>query len=141
MKLVRSLAHVCILTADLGRCEAFYCGILGLPKQFDFRRGEELIGFYLKTGDRQFIEVFRRESAPLERGNGITHFCLEVDSVAEVVTVLHRRGVECREAKLGADQSWQTWCKDPDGIDIEFHEYTPASRQLAAPGGICEVNW
>lgn len=139
--MITQLAHVCLLSTDLEKCEGFYCGVLGLQKQFEFRRQEKGIGFYLKVSDGQFIEVFLRGEEPPERGNQITHFCLEVESVAGIAATLRENGIEHREPKLGADHSWQTWCKDPDGIDIEFHEYTAVSQQLAAPGGICEVNW
>lgn len=139
--MITRLAHVCLLSTDLEKCEAFYCGVLGLPKQFDFSKQGKAIGFYLKVSDRQFIEVFLRGEAPPEKGNLITHLCLEVESVAAITEHLRQNGIEAREPKRGADHSWQTWCKDPDGIDIEFHEYTPESQQLAAPGGVCEVNW
>jgi hypothetical protein len=44
-----------------------------------------------------------------------------------------------RGKKIGADNSWQLWCKDPTGIDMEFHQYTETSAQLT--GADCIVNW
>ncbi len=31
---------------------------------------------------------------------------------------------------MGADRSRQMWTQDPDGVRIEFHQYTPGSCQL-----------
>lgn len=41
--------------------------------------------------------------------------------------------------KLGCDQIWQCWCKDPDGKDVEFQQCTPNSSQLHAKD--CIVDW
>jgi lactoylglutathione lyase/glyoxylase I family protein len=41
------------------------------------------------------------------------------------------RGLVARgEPILGADGSWQFWTADPDGNPIEFHQFTPESRQI-----------
>ncbi len=55
---IKSLAHVCIKTTDLDATADFYCGALGLQRLFDFTRKGKVIGFYMKTGNATFIEVF-----------------------------------------------------------------------------------
>lgn len=57
--MIKSLAHVCILSRNLDRTLDFYCSTLGLEKGFDFLRDGELFGFYLKITGRQFLEVFQ----------------------------------------------------------------------------------
>lgn len=106
--------------------------------QFRFLRRGELFGFYLKVADGQFIEVFLRSEA----GQGtpqIGHICLETDDLEALRSVLVGRGVETTEPKLGSDRSWQMWVKDPDGVAIEFHQYTSESSQRT--GADCEVTW
>lgn len=137
--MILQLAHVCLLAADLEKCEQFYCEILGLKKKFNFIRGGKKIGFYLEIADRQFVEVFAAADKVPEKGNLITHFCLEVADINELVATLKRHDVAVTEPKLGADHSWQAWCKDPDGVDIEFHHYTEKSCQRT--GADCLVNW
>jgi lactoylglutathione lyase/glyoxylase I family protein len=138
--MIKSLAHVCLLSRDLEKTLDFYCGTLGLKKGFDFLRNGKLFGFYVQVTERQFIEIFQAgddsEEAPPRR---ITHFCLEVNDVEAMRSRLVERGIEVTEKKLGADHSWQIWCKDPDGTSIEFHQYTPESTQLT--GKACLVNW
>jgi hypothetical protein len=60
-------------------------------------------------------------------------------SVTGIRELLLSRGVPVTEPKLGADSSWQAWCKDPDGTDIELHEYTAQSSQRT--GAECVVDW
>lgn len=139
-RMIRALAHVCLLSTDLSRTLDFYIGTLGLQKQFDFYRQDAWIGFYLKVAERQFIEIFLDGTLPVDSPKGrLTHFCLEVDDIREMHARLIARGVSVSAPKLGADQSWQIWTKDPDGVDIEFHQYSPQSLQFT--GEKCLVNW
>jgi len=137
--MIKKLAHLCILSADLKKTEDFYCGILGLKKKFDFIREGRLFGFYLEVSDDQFIEFFHTTDTTREKGNLITHLCLEIEDITAFTQHLEKHGVKFTEPKLGADQSWQTWCTDPDGVAIEFHQYTPESSQKT--GRECIVNW
>jgi catechol 2,3-dioxygenase-like lactoylglutathione lyase family enzyme len=126
--MIRTLAHVCLKVADLGRTEAFYCGVLGVEVAFEFLRDGKRVGFYLRVGERHFLEFFET-SEELPVAGVLAHFCFEVASVAAVRERLLAAGVEVGEPKLGCDGSWQIWCKDPDGVPIEFHEYTDKSSQ------------
>ncbi|MEI8313767.1 MAG: VOC family protein [Verrucomicrobiota bacterium] len=137
--MIKTLAHVCILSRDLDRTLEFYCGALGLRRKFDFFKGEELIGFYLEIDPGHYIEVFKGDTVPEPQGRRITHFCLEVDDIGKVRASLISHGIGATEKKKGSDGSWQIWCKDPDGTDIEFHEYTAESSQIT--GTRCIVNW
>ena len=137
--MIKNLAHTCILARDLEKTLGFYSGLLGLQKKFDFLRRGELIGFYLELNPGQFVEVFQADLAADARHLRLTHFCFEVDDIDAMRQTLIQAGVAVREKKLGADQSWQFWCQDPDGVDVEFHQYTPRSSQLT--GQPCEVDW
>ncbi len=137
--LIKQLAHVCLYSSDLRRTEDFYCGVLGLSVQFRFMRNGELFGYYLRIAETQFIEIFARAEPSVAEHPPIGHLCLEVKSVAAVHEHLAAAGIEVTEPKLGADHSWQCWCKDPDGTSIEFHEYTPESCQRT--GRVCALNW
>lgn len=137
--MVTGLAHVCLLSSNLDLTERFYVGVLGLNKKFDFLRSGNKIGFYLEAGSGQFIEVFQKSDRDLPLSSALTHFCLQVNDIYAISKHLHQHRIDHQPPKLGADQSWQIWCNDPDGIAIEFHQYTPASSQLT--GQDCQVNW
>ena len=137
--MIKTLAHICIFSKDLNRSLDFYCGALGLRRQFDFFKDGELFGFYLQISPGHFIEIFKADPAADFRSQRIQHFCLEVEDIDLLRDTLIKRGVEVTPKKKGCDQTWQCWCKDPDGTDLEFHQYTAQSSQTT--GKNCIVDW
>lgn len=135
--MIKQLAHVCIFSSDLAATEAFYCGSLGLEKVFDFIKEGELYGFYLALGNGTYLEVFAETVD--ETAARIRHLCFEVEDIGASIARLDEKGVSHTDRKRGADRTWQTWIKDPDGIDIEFHQYTEQSSQHC--GTDCIVDW
>src|SRR6185369_6483467 len=107
--MIKALGHICILSSDLNRSLDFYCGALGLKRHFDF---------------------FKAGPAAEFRSQRIHHFCFEVDDIDAVREKLIKHGVAVTPKKLGCDQTWQCWCKDPDGVDFEFQQYTDKSSQF-----------
>ena len=134
--MITRLAHICIHTDNLSETERFYCEALGLKKGFKFDKDGDLFGFYLKLGSRTFIEVFKGE--PREVGN-IDHFAIETDDIDSIIEKLRKHGFEATDKELGGDNTWQSWTKDPNGVRIEFHQYTNESMQFK--GGVCKVDW
>ena len=82
--------------------------------------------------------MFKGEPQAVE-GASFAHFCLEVDDLDALRDSLIKHGVEVTPKKLGCDQSWQCWCKDPDGTEVEFQQYTPKSSQFTRKN--CIVDW
>src|SRR6266550_1576435 len=128
---IRSLAHVCVKTKDLQRTLDFYCGALEMQKLFEFTQRGEVIGFYLKASNDTFIEVFRTGNAEQTTNDQtLSHFCLETDSIEKLRQTLLDHGYAPREIIIGADNALQFWIQDPNGLDIEFQQYTERSSQF-----------
>jgi lactoylglutathione lyase len=128
---IKSVAHVCIKTKDLERTLEFYCDAVGMQKLFRFTREGAAVGFYLKAANDTFIEVFHANDAGQGKDRRVLHhFCLETDSIEELRERLIKKGYAPREMIIGADQSLQFWVEDPNGLDIEFQQYTGQSSQL-----------
>ena len=126
--MMRQIAHICTFSCDLAESEKFYCGALGLEKGFEFVRGSEVIGVYLKAGNCTFIEIFKNSE---NAGEGqIKHICLETSDIESAAKSLKTNGYETTEIKTGRDGSLQVWATDPDGVKIEFHQYTAESMQF-----------
>jgi catechol 2,3-dioxygenase-like lactoylglutathione lyase family enzyme len=136
---IKSVAHVCIKTTDLARTEEFYCDALGLTKHFNFIRQGKVIGGYFKAANETFVEVFLADEVERAGKQVLNHFCLETESIKALRDALIARGLTVGELKLGADQTPQFWMKDPNGLDLEFQQYTPKSAQLT--GRDVEVDW
>lgn len=137
--MIKQLAHLCILSADLQKTEDFYCGVLGLKKKFEFKKEGRLFGFYLEVSPMQFIEFFQTGEDKRDKGNLITHLCLEVEDINALTAHFDQHNISYTKPLIGSDQAWQTWCTDPDGTAIEFHQYTPESSQYT--GRECIVTW
>ncbi|MBW8865108.1 MAG: VOC family protein [Verrucomicrobia bacterium] len=137
--MIKSLAHLCVLSADLERSRAFYCDALGLKPHFDFHKNGRLFGFYLQVAPGQFIEIFSTDAVTEIKRQRIHHFCLEVADIDALREKLLQHGLTVTPKKLGCDQTWQCWCQDPDGTEIEFQQYTPQSSQFTQKN--CIVNW
>ena len=131
------LAHVCIETTDLEKTESFY-QLLGLKRQFEFRnKQQQLVGFYLAFDNETFIEVIKVSEAA---GPGIIrHFAIEVDDIDDIHQRLKKAGVDVSAKEFAGDRQWMTTCNDPNGIFIEFQQYTDESMQRV--GGVCAVDY
>ena len=131
------LAHACIESADLEATERFYA-CLGLQRQFEFRNLEGLlIGFYLRFDNRTYLEVIRVCSVRPE--GGLRHFAIESDDVGALRERLLAEGYEASDKFLGKDHTWMVETRDPSGVFIELHEYTPESMQSV--GGTCLIDY
>ena len=128
MKL-KALAHVCAVAQDLKKTEEFYCDGLGMEKGFEFMKDGQVSGIYLKIAEGSFLEFFHDEN-PKGDDSALRHLCFETEDIKALRQRLLDKGIDCGEISLGADESWQFWIKDPNGIEIEFHEYTENSSQL-----------
>jgi lactoylglutathione lyase/glyoxylase I family protein len=137
--MIKALAHLCVFSNDLKRSRAFYCEALGLQKHFEFHKNGKLFGFYLQVAPGQFLEIFQTHAMDEIRRQRIHHFCLEVENIDALREKLLARGIAVTPKKLGCDQSWQCWCKDPDGTELEFQQYTPQSSQFTKTD--CVVDW
>ena len=132
--MIKQLAHICILADDLEKTRAFYLETLGLELGFEFEKDGVPMGYYIKVGNNTFIEVFQGEPA----GPGsILHVAIEVSDLDSLIRRIRDHGHAIADKTQGADMSWQAWVTDPNGVSIEFHEYTADSRQLS--GGVCRV--
>lgn len=131
-------AHICIKAKNLAETEHFYTQVLGLEKAFTFRKGAKAIGCYLRLNGTEFIEVFE-DPAAANAPSVMAHLCLRTYDIDAARRTLQAHGIAVTEKKMGCDQSWQIWFKDPNGMDIELHEYTDASAQLT--GKDVAVDW
>lgn len=153
---VRGLSHVGLTVRDLDASLAFWRDQLGLRVLgrglVEWEHLDTIVGLSgtqiewaeLELPGGGFLELFayRRPLAdPLPPGGmnrpGMTHICLEVDDLEEVVERLRIGGYQARSSKVvtiprGAYQDYKCiYFLDPDGVTLELSERPPAAP---APG-------
>ena len=135
--MIKAIAHICISTKSLDETEKFYCSCLGLSKKFNFIKDGKVFGYYLQINEYNSIEVFQAEANSSEKEPQVKHFCLEVDDIDKTIEEIRSCGISITDKKMGCDNSLQAWLTDPNGINIEFHQYTDKSSQ--AVGSDCVI--
>jgi glyoxylase I family protein len=135
---VVGIDHIYISVSDLARSERFYDQVLlealGFRKSSFSLGGDphihyfnKLFGFVLRPAR---VEVQHNPYSP-----GLHHFCLRVDSAAEVQEVaeqLHSAGIAATQARLYpeyAEDYTATFFSDPDGIRLEVTNYRQERRE------------
>ena len=125
------IAHVCFNVKSLDAMLDFYVNKLGCKKAFDFLDEHgKVCGFYIHIGGRTFIEMFRRNNlTPSTEQQNYAHLSIEVDDIQADTARLKNNGVAIGEISMGGDNTYQVWFADPEGNQIELHQYTPQSWQ------------
>ncbi|HEX3140095.1 MAG TPA: VOC family protein [Rhizobacter sp.] len=135
---VTGIDHIYITVSDMARSKAFYdrvlLGVLGFRSNSFTLGGDPHVQYY----NRHFGYVLRpaRGAAVHDPyAPGLHHFCLRVDSMAEVKAVsqaLRDAGIDASEAHLHpgyASDYWATFFTDPDGVRLEVTNYRAERRE------------
>lgn len=138
MALITGIDHLYITVSDMARSEAWYdkvmVQVLGCRKNSFAIHGDPHIQYY----NRHFGYVLRPARTPAAHdpyAPGLHHFCLRVESVADVeqvATALRAAGVDATEAALHpgyAPDYWATFFSDPDGVRLEVTNYRQERRE------------
>jgi catechol 2,3-dioxygenase-like lactoylglutathione lyase family enzyme len=134
----KGLAHVCLNVRDLKRSIKYYSS-LGFKLKFRFTRQEADIGAYMEISQGSYIEIFENRNMADVSNSGIAHFCVEAEDIDSVIHRLEQLGIPFTPKKLGCDNTWQVWLKDPDNNEFEVHQYTGKSSQRT--GESVEADW
>jgi catechol 2,3-dioxygenase-like lactoylglutathione lyase family enzyme len=129
--------HIYIAVTDLVRSETFYDRLL--QDVLGFRKNRFVLGDepHIQYYNRHFGYVLRPAgTGTVQDGKapGLHHFCLRVDTVADVVATadeLRAAGIDASPARhypeYAADY-WATFLSDPDGIRLEITNYRQERR-------------
>jgi glyoxylase I family protein len=138
---VTGIDHIYITVSDMARSELFYDQVL--LHALNFRKSKFTLGDdpHIQYFNRLFGYVLR----PARVGTlhdayapGLHHFCLRVDTIAEVHEVaqtLQRVGISATEARLYPEYApdyTATFFEDPDGLRLEVTNYRQERRDRHA---------
>lgn len=134
---VTGIDHIYIAVSDLARSEPFYDKVL--MQALGFRKNKFALAAdpHVQYFNRLFGFVLRPALSQTEHdpyAPGLHHFCLRVDSAAEVHAVarqLRSLGIDATEARLYPEYAVDytaTFITDPDGIRLEVTNYRQERR-------------
>ena len=119
--------HLGLRVADLDRSLAFYTA---LGYEVVGRVPETPLGHLtmLKLPGDEFVAielVHDPTQGDVERGAGLSHFVVKVESLNSTISELAARGIDVDqpEAPDGSDDVRTTWVIDPDGNRIELVQW------------------
>lgn len=138
---VTGIDHIYVTVSDLRRSESFYDRVM--LETLGFRKNSFALGGdpHVQYFNRHFGYVLRPSHNAIGHdayAPGLHHFCLRVESIADVVAVanqLRALGIEASEAKLCPEYApdyWATFFTDPDGIRLEVTNYRQERRERHA---------
>jgi lactoylglutathione lyase len=127
---VVGLAHVRLMTSDLGKAKQFYGGLLGLP-EVPQASGQVAI---FRVNDRQHIIV--RAGLPPDRDDRFIDVAWETDDVTAMRGYLRARGVDARDAEdPGEGEGRSLEMIDPDGHRLRLVHVTTGPSPVGAADG------
>jgi catechol 2,3-dioxygenase-like lactoylglutathione lyase family enzyme len=116
----RHAHHIALYTSDLERLQHFYVNSLGMPIIGGFR-GEPII--FLDAGG-VVIELCGGETAVEPRGQGWSHFALEVEDLDAAVADLEGHGIAFHIPPMPFPKDVPVvrtaFFRDPDGNELEL---------------------
>ena len=134
---VTGIDHIYITVTDLVRSEEFYDK--ALVKLLGFKKNKFSLGgdAHIQYFNRHFGFVLRPARGDTKHdsyASGLHHFCMRVDSQADVHDVaeqLRSAGIDATEAMLYpqyAPDYVATFFEDPDGVRLEITNYRQERR-------------
>ena len=125
------LGHVCLGTVRLEAQIEFYCEVLQCELVHSFSNLDGFrYGAFLAVGEGSFLEFFHDES---ERGSGgrFRHLAFQVEDLKAQAQRLGALGLKLEVRRGTTDGALLACIEDPDGNEIEFHQYDEMSVQSA----------
>jgi catechol 2,3-dioxygenase-like lactoylglutathione lyase family enzyme len=135
---VIGIDHIYIAVSDLERSEMFYDRVM--LEALGFRKNKFTLGGdpHIQYFNRHFGYVLRPSRTKAVHDSyapGLHHFCLRVESAADVAAVaarLRSTGIEASAARIYpqyAPDYWATFFTDPDGVRLEVTNYRLERRE------------
>jgi glyoxylase I family protein len=154
---IQGFSHVGVCVSDLERSTRFYVDVLGFEEVFTMDMGDEVAATMEKEAPISFrsrmlarddvrVELLHwitpeaggdREKRPMDR-YGLTHLCIRVDDVEDLVDAavaaggaVHRQTLSVLEgAGVGGGPVKLLYLTDPDGTRVELMSGTPDVSEL-----------
>ena len=115
---ILGMNHFTVLSSDLDATLAFYCALLGL--RAGARPAFDFPGAWLYSGSQAVLHVVAGRPLPADAAGVIDHVAFSASGLADMVTLLRRRGIDHDLRRLPGGGPWQLFFHDPDGARVEL---------------------
>ena len=147
--------HSAFQTNNFDKMIDFYVNIIGLQRHFTLYRSDGTIWLtYLKAENGCFIELFDMPEGHFDNINSThRHICFIVKDILEAAEEFHEKGITLYYGpssygniapypfvpRMGKCGSLGFFIVDPDGNQIEYHQFTDMSLQMMSGEKIKEI--
>src|SRR5208337_2438651 len=114
------IAHVAFRVADVAAARAFYQK-LGFEQAFEMTRDGQTTEAFIKIGDRQFIELYPRNSQP----SGLMHVCYESSDLDPLHAEYVKRDLNPSPVRKAGAGNMLMVVRGPENQTIEYTQYMP----------------
>ena len=123
------IAHVAFRVADVAAARAFYQK-LGFEQAFEFTKDGKTTEAFIKLGDRQFIELYPRDSQP----TGLMHVCYESSNLDPLYAEYVKRELQPSPVRKAGAGNMLMVIRGPENQTIEYTQYMPGSMHFEDHG-------
>ena len=120
--------HLAIISSNKEAALLFYHEKLGFPIiRSNYREERGVWKIDLKINEETELELFIMKDSPKRLSHpeacGLRHLAFAVDSVADSVAELEKKGISCEPIRTDTFTGKpMTFFRDPDDLPIEIHE-------------------
>jgi catechol 2,3-dioxygenase-like lactoylglutathione lyase family enzyme len=126
---LNGIAHVAFRVADVAAARAFYQK-LGFEQAFEFTKDGKTTEAFIKINDRQFIELYPRDSQP----TGLMHVCYESSNLEALYSEYVKRELKPPAVRKAGAGNLLLVIRDPENQVIEYTQYMPGSLHFEDHG-------
>jgi catechol 2,3-dioxygenase-like lactoylglutathione lyase family enzyme len=123
------IAHVAFRVAGVETARAFYRK-LGFEQAFEFTQAGKTTEAFIKINDRQFIELYPRDSQP----TGLMHVCYESSDLEALYGEYVKRELKPPAVRKAGAGNLLLVIRDPENQVIEYTQYMPGSLHFEDHG-------
>ena len=125
------IAHVAFRVSNVAASREFYWK-LGFEQAFQFSDAAGTATSNIKINDRQFVELYRRNSDA--EPAGLMHLCFDVSNIEQLRDAYLHQGMEPSDAAKARAGNLLFSLRDPESRVVEFTQYLPGSLHWKARG-------
>lgn len=116
--------HIAVVVADLGRAEAFYAGVLGLPvvRRLDDEAGRPR-AVWLGLGGGAFLALERAATAAPRRDDRAPGWHCVALAIPKAERDAWRVRLGAAGVSVERESAWTLYVRDPDGALVALSHY------------------